>query len=249
MKHVLPALPYAFDALEPHVDARTMQLHHDNHHAAYVSNLNAALKRLPQLQDRSALWLLLNPDHVPEPIRDDVVRNAGGHLNHSLYWKAMSPGGGGAPTGRLADAIAAEFGSFEQFKSHFAAAGAKLFGSGWVWLVRSEGNGGRLTICTTPGHQNPVAQGYFPLLVNDVWEHAYYLKHQNRRNEFLKGWWSVANWEEAASRFEDRDHNVAQTWMLEGIAAEAADPVAKGRVTQPVRGVEGMHPASTDLQS
>jgi Fe-Mn family superoxide dismutase len=204
-----------------------MQLHHDNHHAAYVSNLNAALKSASQLHDRSALWLLLNADRVPETVREDVVRNAGGHLNHSLYWKAMSPAGGGAPTGRLAVAIAAEFGSFDRFKVHFAAAGTKQFGSGWVWLVRSEGRGGRLTICTTPGHQNPVTQGYFPLLVNDVWEHAYYLKHQNRRNEFLDGWWSVANWEEAASRFENRDHHAAQGWMHEGIAAEPEDLVQR----------------------
>jgi superoxide dismutase, Fe-Mn family len=225
MRHILPVLPYAFDALEPHVDAQTMQLHYGSHHAAYVSNLNAALKGSPHLQDRSALWLLLNPDRMPEPIRDDVVRNAGGHLNHSLYWKAMSPAGGGAPKGRLADAIATEFGSFEKFKTHFTAAGAKLFGSGWVWLVRSEGRGGRLTICTTPGHQNPIAQGYFPLLVNDVWEHAYYMKHQNRRGDFLQGWWSVANWNEAASRFENYDHNSAQDWMHEGIAAEPEDLV------------------------
>jgi len=195
-------------------------LHHGNHHAAYVANLNAALEKFPQLQNRSASWLLLNPERVPEASRTAVVNNAGGHLNHSLYWRAMSPTGGEAPKGPLADAIIADFGSFEKFKTQFAAAGAKVFGSGWVWLARTRDDGGRLSVLTTPGHQNPVTQGHFPILLNDVWEHAYYLKHQNRRPEFLDGWWSVANWQEAASRFEQSDRKDVREWMHETAEVE-----------------------------
>lgn len=216
MQHLLPQLPYAHAALEPHIDARTMILHHDKHHATYVTNLNAALEKFPKLQQRSASWLLLNPGEVPEEARTAVRNNAGGHLNHSLFWRVMSPAGGGAPTGLLAEAINRDFGSFEQFKAQFAEAGAKLFGSGWVWLARVRKDGGKLQVYTTAGHDNPLMQGHFPLLVNDVWEHAYYLKHENRRPDYLKGWWAIANWEEVARRFELSDHSAGQDWEDEG---------------------------------
>jgi Fe-Mn family superoxide dismutase len=216
MKHLLPPLPYDPAALEPHIDARTMQLHHGQHHASYVANLNSTLEESPELRDRSALWLLLNLNKVPEKIRTAVRNNAGGHINHSLFWRAMSPAGGGAPAGPLADAIKRDFGGLEQFKARFDDAGAKLFGSGWVWLTRAQWDGGRLEIRTTSGHDNPLMQDHFPLLLNDVWEHAYYLKHENRRGEYLKGWWPVVNWEEAARRFERSDRSVERDWEAEG---------------------------------
>ena len=216
MKHLLPALPYDYAALEPHVDALTMQLHHDKHHATYVANLNAALEKLPQLLDHSASWLLRNLDKVPEEVRTTVRNNAGGHLNHSLYWQAMSPAGGGEPAGPLAAAIRRDFGSFDKFKGRFSEAGEKLFGSGWVWLARAQEDGGKLEVYTTSGHDNPLMQGHFPILVNDVWEHAYYLKHQNRRSAYLDSWWSVANWQEAARRFARSDQTAAQDWAGEG---------------------------------
>jgi len=202
-RHLLPALPYAHEALEPHIDARTMLLHHGKHHAGYVAALNAALQAFPDLQERSAPWLLLNPGKLPRAIRTAVRNNAGGHVNHSLFWQAMSPLEGGAPpTGALAIAIVRDFGSLAQFKLQFSEAGGKLFGSGWVWLVRVKKDGGRLQVCTTAGHDNPILEGRYPILVNDVWEHAYYLKHENRRAAYLDGWWSIANWKEAARRFE-----------------------------------------------
>jgi Fe-Mn family superoxide dismutase len=216
MKHLLPPLSYEHAALEPHIDARTMMLHHDKHHASYVANLNSALEKFPELQKRTASWLLLNPGKVPEKMRAAVHHNAGGHVNHSLFWRAMSPVGGGAPTGLLADAIQRDFGGFAQFKARFDDAGAKLFGSGWVWLARARWNGGKLEVTTTSGHDNPLMQGRFPLLVNDVWEHAYYLKHENRRADYLKGWWSVVNWEEAAGRFEHSDTRAEDSWESEG---------------------------------
>jgi Fe-Mn family superoxide dismutase len=207
MKHLLPKLPYDYAALEPHIDAPTMKLHHDAHHASYVANLNAALEEFPALQARSALWLFLNPGEVPDSIRQTVHDNAGGHLNHSLFWRLMSPVSpvspvrGTAPQGELLDAINDAFGNVAQFKKIFNEAGTQVFGSGWVWLVRVKGVGGKLQILTTSGHDNPLTQGHYPLLVNDVWEHAYYLKHQNRRPDYLEGWWSVANWDEAGRRF------------------------------------------------
>jgi Fe-Mn family superoxide dismutase len=216
LKHLLPPLPYAHAALEPHIDARTMMLHHDKHHASYVANLNSALEKVPELQGRTATWLLLNPGKVPEKIRAAVRQNAGGHVNHSLFWRAMSPTGGGTPVGLLADAIKRDFGSFEAFKVRFDDAGAKLFGSGWVWLARAQQEGGKLQLTTTSGHDSPLMQGQFPLLVNDVWEHAYYLKHENRRADYLKGWWSVVNWEEAAGRFEQSDTRAQDSWENEG---------------------------------
>jgi len=216
LKHVLPPLPYDHAALEPHIDARTMTLHHDRHHASYVANLNSVLENFPQLRERSASWLLLNLDQVPEAARTAVRNNAGGHLNHSLFWRVMSPAGGSAPAGALADAIKRDFGSFAQFKTRFAEAGSKLFGSGWVWLARVQKDGGKLQVYTTAGHEHPLTQGHFPLLVNDVWEHAYYLKYENRRADYLKTWWAVANWEEAARRFERSDHAAEQEWEDEG---------------------------------
>ena len=202
VKHVLPALPYDVGALEPHIDARTMQLHHDKHHASYVEKLNKALEPYPELEERSASWLLLNLDEIPDKVRTAVRNNAGGHVNHSLFWKAMTPSGSREPSGKLADAIARDFGSFEGFKTQFDQAGADLFGSGWTWLARSGQGAKRLVILTTTGHGNPMLQGYIPILLNDVWEHAYYLKYQNRRPDYLKGWWSVVDWDEASRRFE-----------------------------------------------
>lgn len=202
MKHMLPPLPYGPAALEPHIDARTLTLHHDMHHASYVEKLNEALEKFPELQDHTATWLLRNRGKIPEAVRTAVHNNAGGHVNHSMLWRAMSPQGGGEPEGALADAIRRDFGSFGKFQAGFAEAGGKLFGSGWVWLVSVRQDGGKLRVETTTGHDNPLTQGHFPLLVNDVWEHAYYLKHQNRRPEYLEGWWAVVNWGEVARRFE-----------------------------------------------
>ena len=223
MKHALPPLPYDYAALEPHVDARTMVLHHGLHHASYVANLNSTLEKFPELHERTAFWLLLNLSQVPEQARTAVRHNAGGHVNHSMFWRAMSPAASGAPSGLLADAIKRDFGSFDQFKIRFAEAGAKVFGSGWVWLARAQQNGGGLQVYTTSGHDNPLMQGHFPILVNDVWEHAYYLKHENRRPEYLDAWWAVANWEEAARRFARSDKSAEQEWENEGglVAAPA----------------------------
>ncbi len=216
MKHILPPLPYDHAALEPHVDARTMMLHHDKHHASYVASLNAALEKFPALQARSALWLLLNSGEVPESIRTAVRNNAGGHVNHSLFWRVMSPARGSVPVGPLAEAITGAFGSLEQFKARFAEAGGKLFGSGWVWLARAQREGGGLRILTTSGHDNPLTEGHYPLLVNDVWEHAYYLKYENRRADYLNAWWPVVNWEEVGHRFEHADHAAENEWESEG---------------------------------
>jgi Fe-Mn family superoxide dismutase len=210
--HVLPPLPYEVAALEPHVDTRTLSLHHGQHHAAYVANLNAAIEHFPELHARSASWLLLNVNKVPEEARAAVRHNAGGHVNHSLLWKAMTPKGKGAPSGRLADAIDRDFGNLDRFKAQFEEAGAALLGPGWIWLVRAQQNGGRLRIFSTPGHGNPMMQGHFPLLVNDAWEHAYYLKHENRRGEYLAAWWPVVDWAEVARRFERTDHTSTDLW-------------------------------------
>ena len=216
MKHTLPPLPYDYAALEPHIDAQTMMLHHDRHHASYVANLNSALEMFPELHAHNALWLLLNLDRVPHRIRTAVRNNAGGHVNHSLFWRAMSPAAGGAPAGPLADAIDRDFGSLDEFKARFVDAGGKQFGSGWVWLARTQHDGGKLGVFTTSGHGNPLIQGHFPILVNDVWEHAYYLKYENRRGDYLKSWWPVVNWEEAARRFERSDHSAEREWEGEG---------------------------------
>ena len=217
MKHLLPPLPYSYSALEPHLDARTMELHHDQHHTGYVKALNEALEPFPALQNHPASWLLLHLGEVAQAVRDTVAHNAGGHLNHSLYWRNMAPDGGGVPTGALAEAIDRDFGRFSLFQAQFALAGEKLFGSGWVWLVRAPGPEGKLSVMTTQGHENPISRGFNPILVNDVWEHAYYLHHQNRRPEYLAAWWAVSNWREAERRFERQDHAEAEhEWENEG---------------------------------
>jgi Fe-Mn family superoxide dismutase len=208
LQHVLPPLPYGYSALEACIDARTMTLHHDKHHAGYVDKLNELLLPYPELHKRSARWLVLNADSIPEVIRTGVQHNAGGHLNHSLLWQAMSPSGGAGPTGALSSAINTAFGSLRQFQTHFEEAAAALFGSGWVWLVIESGKQTgvpRLQIVTTSGHDNPQQQGQYPLLVNDVWEHAYYLRYENRRPDYLKSWWSIVNWKDVVHRFEHPD--------------------------------------------
>ena len=199
MPHSLPPLPYPTNALEPHIDAQTMEIHHGKHHAAYVNNLNAALEKAPELANKSLEDLLKNLNAVPEAVRTAVRNNGGGHWNHTLFWQSMTPTGGGAPSGKLAEAINAAFGDFEKFKEQFNAAGVARFGSGWVWLVKE---GGKLAITSTPNQDNPLMDGKpAPLLGNDVWEHAYYLKYQNRRPDYLKAWWNVVNWGEVAKRF------------------------------------------------
>jgi superoxide dismutase, Fe-Mn family len=204
--HVLPPLPYATNALEPYIDAKTMELHHGKHHAGYVDKLNAALADYPTLRDRPATWLILNAARLPDAIRTSVCHDAGGHVNHSMFWRGMAPegnvDGSDEPGNRIADAIKRDFGSLYKFRNEFNEAGAKLFGSGWVWLVRTRDNRDKLAIMTTTGHDNPLADGHFPILVNDVWEHAYYLAYQNRRAEYLKNWWGIVNWREASLRFE-----------------------------------------------
>ena len=199
MAHQVPDLPYAFDALEPHIDARTMEIHHDKHHAAYVKKLNAALEGHADLQSRSVEELLSNIDGVPESIRTAVRNHGGGHANHSLFWTVMSPDGGGSPGGALGDAIANAFGSFDDFKTKFSDAAGGVFGSGWGWLVVS---GGKLEVISRPNQDSPLMDGATPILGVDVWEHAYYLKYQNRRPDYLEAWWNVVSWDEVARRFQ-----------------------------------------------
>ena len=199
MAFTLPALPYDFAALEPSIDARTMEIHHDKHHAGYVNNLNAALEKAPELQSKSLDDLLQNLDSIPESIRTAVRNNAGGHWNHSMFWEIMSPKGGGEPTGKLADAIKKSFGDFGTFKTQFADAAAKRFGSGWAWLVK---DGSNLSITSTPNQDTPVMEKKHPILGVDVWEHAYYLKYQNKRPDYVAAWWNVVNWPEVGRRFE-----------------------------------------------
>lgn len=215
-KHILPPLPYSHASLEPHIDARTMTLHHDKHHASYVDNLNSALAKYPDLRERTSFWLLLNSSEIPKEARMAVRNNAGGHINHSMFWRVMSPSGGGLPTGALADAVKRDFGSLDKFKAQFDEAGTKTFGSGWVWLVRTHQQGGKLEVLTTSGHDNPMMQGHYPLLLNDVWEHAYYLKHENRRADYLKGWWAVVDWSEVARRFKNSELSPEPSWENEG---------------------------------
>ena len=199
MAHELPPLPYDYDALEPHIDAQTMQIHHDKHHAAYVNNLNAALANYPDLQGKSAEELIKDLNAVPEAIRTAVRNNGGGHVNHTMFWNIMGPNGGGEPTGAIGNAIKEAFGDFETFKTQFNDAGVKRFGSGWAWLVWS--SEGKLAIISTANQDNPMSEGHFPILGNDVWEHAYYLKYQNRRPDYLAAWWNVVNWNEVNRRF------------------------------------------------
>jgi Fe-Mn family superoxide dismutase len=198
MAHTLPALPYAYDALEPYIDARTMEIHHTKHHQAYITNLNAALDKHPELHDRPLEALLREINSVPEDIRTAVRNHGGGHLNHSLFWKWMGPNAGGEPTGDLAAAIASAFGSFAAFKEQFSAAAAARFGSGWAWLVVSKG---ALKVYSTANQDSPLMDGDVPVLGIDVWEHAYYLKYQNRRPEYIQNWWNVVNWAAVAESY------------------------------------------------
>ena len=199
MTFELPALPYAYDALEPYIDARTMEIHHTKHHQGYVNKLNAALEKHPELQGVALEDLLRNIASVPEDIRTAGRNNGGGHANHSLFWTIMSPNGGGAPSGELAAAIDAAFGSFDAFKDAFSQAAATRFGSGWAWLVVD--GFGNLKVYSTPNQDSPYMDGFTPILGLDVWEHAYYLKYQNRRPEYIQNWWNVVNWEEVARRY------------------------------------------------
>ena len=198
MAFTLPALPYAYDALEPHIDARTMEIHHTKHHQAYVNNLNAAIEKAPELQGKSLDDLMRSVNSVPEAVRTAVRNNGGGHWNHSVFWELMAPGKGGEPTGGLADAIKQAFGDFSKFKEQFTAAATGRFGSGWAWLVN---DGGKLSITSTPNQDNPLMDGKRGILGLDVWEHAYYLKYQNRRPEYITAWWNVVNWDAVASRY------------------------------------------------
>lgn len=195
----LPPLPYDYNALEPYIDEETMHLHHDKHHQTYVNNLNAALEKYPELQNKSAEDLIGDLNSVPEDIRMAVRNNGGGHVNHSMFWEIMGPNGSGQPTGAIADAIEQDFGSFEGLKQQFNDAGVKRFGSGWAWLVRTAA--GKLTVVSTANQDNPLSEGSYPILGNDVWEHAYYLKYQNRRPDYLAAWWNVVNWDEVNRRF------------------------------------------------
>jgi len=199
MAFELPQLPYAFEALEPYIDTDTMQIHHGKHHAAYVSNLNAALDKHPQLDGKSLEDLLSDLSSLPEDIRAAVRNNGGGHFNHSLFWQFMSPNGGGEPKGDLGKAIATAFGSLAAFKESFEKAGMSRFGSGWAWLGLQNG---KLAVISMPNQDVPMMEGLQPILGVDVWEHAYYLKYQNRRAEYLSNWWNVVNWEEAARRYD-----------------------------------------------
>ncbi|MBA3439613.1 MAG: superoxide dismutase [Pyrinomonadaceae bacterium] len=196
--HKLPPLPYDFAALEPHIDAQTMQLHHGKHHATYVTRLNEALAKHTALQNKSPEELIRDMNSVPEDIRTAVRNNGGGHVNHTMFWQIMKPQGGGEPSGQIAEVIKKTFGGFDTFKKQFNDAGARQFGSGWVWLVRSRQ--GKYEIVTTPNQDNPVMMGHLPILGNDVWEHAYYLKYQNRRPEYLQAWWNTVNWDEINKR-------------------------------------------------
>ncbi len=199
MAHELPSLPYAYDALEPHIDARTMEIHHTKHHQGYVNNLNKALEKYPHLQGRSVEDLLRNIESVPADIRTAVRNNGGGHANHSLFWTIMSPNGGGAPSGDLAAAINGAFGSFDAFKQAFSQAAATRFGSGWAWLVVTAF--GELQVYSTANQDSPYMAGHTPILGLDVWEHAYYLNYQNRRPDYISAWWNVVNWDQVAQNY------------------------------------------------
>ncbi len=199
MPFELPPLPYAPDALEPHIDKMTMEIHHDKHHGAYVTNLNKALEPFPDLQSKKIEELLANNcAGVPENIRTAVRNNGGGHMNHSMFWQIMAPNAGGEPTGELSNAINSAFGGFDGFKEKFQAAGAGRFGSGWAWLIKT---GSGLEITSTPNQDNPIMEGKHAVMGLDVWEHAYYLKYQNRRPDYMKAWWNVVNWPEITKRF------------------------------------------------
>lgn len=215
-KHQLPRWNHGYAALEPVIDARTMMVHHDIHHGAYVEKLNAVLEKFPHLRNASALWLLCNLMKVPKGIRTAVHHSAGGHVNHSMFWRAMKPGAAAEPGGPLREAIDRDFGSLAQFKTRFEEAGAGHFGSGWVWLARTRREGGTLEVLTTSGHDNPMMRNRFPILLNDVWEHAYYLRYESRRADYLQAWWSVVDWAEAGRRFDLSDTSAADVWEAEG---------------------------------
>ncbi len=200
--YTLPLLPYDYNALEPYIDEETMKIHHNKHHKTYVDNLNAALEKQGGLLGKSLEDLLKNLNEVPEEIRTAVRNNGGGHLNHSMFWQIMKPNGGREPLGGLAEEIKKTFGSFSEFQNKFNDAGVKRFGSGWVWLVKNKD--GKLTIMSTPNQDNPITEGYFPIMGNDVWEHAYYLKYKNMRGDYLKAWWNVVNWQEVEKRFSEK---------------------------------------------
>jgi Fe-Mn family superoxide dismutase len=235
MTHKLPPLPYDYSALEPHIDTRTMAVHHDKHHQAYVNNLNQALEGYPDLQDKLTLELLSDLDSVPEDIRTIVRNNGGGHANHSMFWNSLRPTGSSEPNGSLAEAIDETFGSFSDFKKAFTTAATTVFGSGWTWLcVDSEG---KLLITTTANQDNPVSQGLIPLLGLDVWEHAYYLKYENRRADYVATWWNVVSWGFVANNLtaskvalgardvaEDVSKWAGDTWSkIEGVFSKSDD--------------------------
>jgi superoxide dismutase, Fe-Mn family len=200
MIYELPPLPYDYTALEPYIDEQTMHLHHDKHHNAYVTNLNNALKDRSGHPDVSAEEMVSRLGELPEAIRAAVRNNGGGHVNHTMFWQIMKPNGGGEPTGALASAIQSAFGSFDALKAAFNDAGVKRFGSGWAWLVLDKS--GKLSVTSTANQDNPLTDGLYPVMGNDVWEHAYYLKYQNRRPDYLAAWWNVVNWDEIARRYE-----------------------------------------------
>ncbi len=198
--YTLPAVPYGYKDLEPYISEEIMVLHHTKHHAAYVNNLNAALEPYDNLFGKSPEDLLMNLNQIPEAIRTAVRNNAGGHVNHSMFWEIMSPKGGGEPAGKLLEEIKKYFGSFDEFKNKFNDVGLKRFGSGWVWLVQKKD--GALDVLSTANQDNPISEGHMPIMGNDVWEHAYYLQYKNMRVDYLKAWWNIVNWDEINKRFE-----------------------------------------------
>jgi Fe-Mn family superoxide dismutase len=198
MAFTLPPLPYDFAALEPHIDAKTMEIHHGKHHQTYVNNLNAAIEKAPDLASKSLDDLMRNVNTLPESVRTAVRNNGGGHWNHSMFWQIMAAKAGGEPGGNLGNAIRSAFGDFAKFREQFSAAGVGRFGSGWAWLVN---NGGKLSISSTPNQDNPLMEGQRAIMGLDVWEHAYYLKYQNRRPDYITAWWNVVNWKEVEKRF------------------------------------------------
>jgi superoxide dismutase, Fe-Mn family len=201
MKHVLPELKYSYNALEPYIDELTMSIHHSKHHAAYVNNLNAALENYPELQEKKLEELLSSLQELPETIRTAVRNNGGGHYNHTLFWSVIGPQAGGSPEGVLKEELNKAFGSFEAFKSEFAKAAATRFGSGWAWLVLSKE--GELRVVSTANQDSPVSDGLLPILALDVWEHAYYLKYQNRRPDYISEWWNIVNWNEVLRLYDE----------------------------------------------
>jgi Fe-Mn family superoxide dismutase len=198
MAFTLPPLPYDFAALEPHIDAKTMEIHHGKHHQTYVNNLNAAIEKAPELASKSLDDLMRSASSLPEAVRTAIRNNGGGHWNHSMFWQLMAPKAGGEPGGNLGAAIKSAFGDFAKFREQFSAAGVGRFGSGWAWLVN---NGGKLSITSTPNQDNPLMEGQKAIMGLDVWEHAYYLKYQNRRPDYISAWWNVVNWKEVEKRF------------------------------------------------